>query len=74
MDQLFTVVLSEKVNERTYSLTLPVGSPWAEAIDVAKFFADAVEKMAQDAERQAAERTATQEPVEVVAEPVSEEA
>ncbi len=74
MDQLFTVVLSEKVNERIYNLTLPVGAPWSEAIEVARFFADSVEKIAQDAEKQAAARAAQQEPVEVIAEPVELEA
>lgn len=68
MDQIFTVVLTEKVNERNYTLILPVGAPWGEAVEVAKFFADSIEKLAQDAERQAAERAATQEPIEAVAE------
>jgi hypothetical protein len=71
MDQFFTVILSEKVNERTYTLSLPIGAPWAEAIEVAKFFAEAVTKLAQDAEKQAAERA---EPVDVVAEAAVEEA
>lgn len=73
MDQMFIVVLSEKVNERTYSLTLPIGAPWAEAIDVAKFFSESVVKMAQDAEKQAKERAENPEVVEAIAEPVSEE-
>lgn len=73
MDQMFIVVLSEKVNERTYSLTLPIGAPWAEAIDVAKFFSESVVKMAQDAEKQAQERAENPEVVEAIAEPVSEE-
>lgn len=73
MDQFFTVMLSEKVNDRNYTLILPIGAPWAEAIEVAKFFATSVEKLAQESERQMAERAAAQEPVEAVAEPVSEE-
>lgn len=73
MDQIFTVVLSEKVNERTYTLTLPIGAPWAEAIDIAKFFAGAVEQLAKDAEKQAAERAAAQEPIDAVVEESSED-
>lgn len=74
MDQFFNVTLVEKVNDRAYSLILPVGAPWSEAIQVAKFFAESVEKIAQDAERQAQERFKDQEPVEVLAEPIPEEA
>lgn len=70
MDQIFTVTLSEKVNERVYSLNLPIGAPWNEAVEVTKFFADAVAKLAENAEKQLQEKAAAQEPVEAVAEPV----
>ncbi len=72
MDQYFNVTLVEKVNERNYTFILPVGAPWAEAVAVAKFFSESIEKLAQDAERQAAERAAAKEPVETTATDVQE--
>jgi len=70
MDQIFTVVLTEKVNERVYSLNLPIGAPWSEAIEVTQFFAQAVANLAADSEKQAAERAAAQEPIDVPVEQV----
>jgi hypothetical protein len=49
MDQTANVILSHKVEERTYQFIMPVGAPFGEAYDAAFKALDTIMNMAKDA-------------------------
>lgn len=66
MNQYFNYTLTQEVNGRIYTILIPVGSPWAEAIEVVKHFSTSMEEMAKEAERKAQESQQKSESVEVL--------
>jgi hypothetical protein len=61
MDQLFCVTLHQELNNFKYSLSLPIGASWADAIEATKQFGAAIVAMAQQAEDQAQKSKISQE-------------